>query len=168
VYSVEANETVVFDIPVDAFLTEVRQPVVEDFVPQRLFGVLILYILSAQMTVCRVSAELWTDFGGRMSFELTDLGRNIRVTLRGPDLEDLSPYSISVSDGATEYSTLRIVGSGIFFDRQTVTIPTGLTMEETPQQFGQEIDNVFITTAEEAYAAGVRARRQICFAASTV
>jgi hypothetical protein len=82
------------------------------------------------------------------------------VTLRGPDLEDLSPYSISVSDGATEYSTLRIVGSGIFFNRQTVTVPTGLTMEETPQEFGQEIDNVFITTAHEAYSAGVRARRK--------
>lgn len=159
VYSVEANETVVFDIPVGAFLSEVKQPIVTTFVSKEYSGPDSLYTVSGNDGL-PIPTNLWTDFGGRMSFELTDLGRNIQVTLRGPDLEELSPYTIGLSDGATEYSTLRIVGTGVFFDRQTAVIPTGLTANETPQEFGQEIDNVFISTFEEAYAAGVRARRR--------
>jgi hypothetical protein len=161
VYSVEANETVVFDIPVDAFLDSVKQPIVQDFVARDYSGPNSVYSVTANDGL-PISAAFWSAFDGAMSFELTDLGRNIRVTLRGMDLEELSPFSISVSDGATEYSTLRIVGSGTFFNRQTVTIPTGLTAEDTPQEFGQEIDNVFINTFEEAVNAGVRARRNYC------
>ena len=159
VYSVEANETVVFDIPVDAFLSEVKQPIVSTFIPKDYTGPDSVYTVSGNDGL-PIPTNQWTDFGGRMSFELTDLGRNIRVTLRGPSIEELSPYSISLSDGATEYSTLRIVGTGVFFDRQVAVIPTGLTSAETPQEFGQEIDNVFISTFEEAYDAGVRARRR--------
>jgi hypothetical protein len=159
VYSVEAGETVVFDIPVNAFLETVSQPQVLDIVPKDYSGVNSVYSVSANDNL-PISAAFWTNFGGSMSLELTDLGRNVRVTLRGPDFPDLSPYTISVSDGATDYSTLRIVGSGVFFDRQLVTIPTGLTADEAPQQFGQEIDNVFVTTREEAINVGVKARRR--------
>ena len=157
VYSVEANETVVFDIPVDAFLESVKQPIPQGFVSKEYSGPDSVYTITANDGL-GIAPQLWTDFGGKMSFELTDLGRNIQVTLTGPTLEDLSPFSISLSDGATQYSTLRIVGTGVFFDRQTVTIPTGLTGAETPQEFGQEIDNVFISTYEQAYDAGVKAR----------
>jgi hypothetical protein len=159
VYSVEANETVVFDLPVNAFLTQVKQPSVVSFVAKDYSGPDSVYSVTGNDGL-PLPGQLWTDFGGGMFFELTDLGRNIRVTLKGPDFEELSPYSISVSDGATQYSTLRIVGTGIFFDRKTAVIPTGLTFNETAQEFGQEIDNVFISTFQEAYDAGVRARRR--------
>lgn len=159
VYSVEANETLEFDIPVEAFLEEIKQPVVQSFVAKDYSGPDSVYAVTANDGLL-LSPQLWTDFGGNMSFELADLGRVIRVTLTGPDLEQFSPFSISVSDGATEYSTLRIVGTGVFFDRQTVIVPTGLTANDTPQEFGEEIDNVFISTRQEAYDAGVRARRR--------
>lgn len=159
VYSVEAGETITFDIPVNAYLESVDQPTVQDTVAKDYSGTNSVYSASGNDGL-PVPASFWVAFGGSMSFELTDLGRNIRATLRGPDFPELAPYSIAVSDGATEYSTLRIVGSGVFFDRQTVTIPTGLTSVETPQEFGQEIDNIFIRTREEAIDAGVRARRR--------
>lgn len=161
VYSVEAGETIVFDISVNAFLDSVKQPVAQNTVPKNYSGSDSVYSVSANDGL-PVSANFWENFGGRMSFKLTDLGRNIQVTLRGPDFPDLSPFSVSISDGATSYSTLRIVGSGVFFDRQTVNIPTGLTDAETPQKFGQEIDNPFIRTRNEAINAGVRARRKYC------
>jgi hypothetical protein len=159
VYSVEAGETITFDIPVNAFLSSVKQPEVQNTVIRDYAGTDSVYSATGNDGL-PVTAAFWEAFGGRMSFELTDLGRNIRVTLRGPDFPELSPYSIAISDGATEYSTLRIVGSGVFFDRQLVTIPTGLTSVETPQEFGQEIDNPFVRTREDAIDVGVRARRR--------
>jgi hypothetical protein len=159
VYSVEAGETITFDIPVNAFLDSVKQPIVQNTVAREYLGPDSVYSAIGSDSL-PVSAAFWNSFGGRMSFELTDLGRNIRVTLRGPDFPELSPYSIALSDGATEYSTLRIVGSGVFFDRQTLTVPTGLTSVETPQEFGQEIDNVFVDSREQALEVAVKARRK--------
>lgn len=166
VYQVEANETVVFDIEVDGFLESVRQPVVEDEVPKDYDGIESVFSASGNDGL-PISAAFWENEGGRMSFELLENGTIIRVTIVGPDYEELSPYSIAVSDGSTEYSTLRIVGTGVFKNRQLVTVPTGLTENETPQEFGQEIDNVFIATREEAYDAGVRARRRYCLPRQT-
>lgn len=159
VYQVEANETVTFDIEVDGFLESVRQPVVEDEVPKDYDGIESVFSASGNDGL-PVSAGFWEGLGGEMSFELLENGTIVRVTIVGPDYEELSPYSIAVSDGSTEYSTLRIVGTGVFKNRQLVTVPTGLTENETPQEFGQEIDNVFIATREEAYDAGVKARRR--------
>lgn len=158
VYSVEANETVVFNISVDAYLESVKQPIILDSVDKDYIGPDSVYSVSGSDGL-PVPAALWEFFGGSMSFRLLDLGRVIEVTLKGPSFEQISPYVVAVSDGATQYSTLRIVGTGVFFDRQLATIPTGLTQAETPQEFGREIDNLFVSTFKEAYDAGVKARR---------
>lgn len=159
VYQVEANETVTFDIDISGYLESVKQPEVQDFVVKDYEGPDSVYSVSANDKL-PVTAEFWNDFGGDMSLEILENGTKLRITLTGPDFEEYSPYSISVSDGATEYSTLRLIGTGIFQTRETVTIPTGLTEADTPQEFGKEIDNPFITTRQQAYDAGVRARRR--------
>jgi len=158
VYQVEANETVTFDIEVNGFLESVKQPIVQDEVPKDYDGNDSVFSASGNDGL-PVTAAFWEAFGGAMSFELLENGTILRVSITGPNFEEFGPYSIAVSDGATEYSTLRIIGTGVFSDRKLVTVPTGLTADETPQGFGQEIDNPFIRTYEEAYDAGVKARR---------
>ena len=158
VYQVQANETVVFDIEVDAYLESVLQPVAQLFVDKDYSGPLSVYAISANDGL-PIDPELWEAFGGSMSFELKDNGTVIEVTLTGPDLEDLAPYSVALSDGATQYSTLRIVGTGMFFDRQLHTVKTGLTPQQAPQVKGTEIDSIIIDTKQQAIDAGVRARR---------
>jgi hypothetical protein len=106
-----------------------------------------------------VSAAFWTDFGGDMSFEILGPGNKLKVTITGPDYEPLSPYSISISDGSTSYSTLRIVGTGMNFQRELYTEKTGLKPDEAPILKGQEIDNVAIDTLEEAKRFALFARR---------
>jgi hypothetical protein len=157
VYQVEANETVEFEIDLEFFLTSVQQPTVQDTVAKD-YDIASVYAVSGNDNL-PVSAAFWTDFGGDMSFEILGPGNKIKVTITGPDYEPLSPYSISISDGSTSYSTLRIVGTGMNFHRELYTEKTGLKPDEAPLLKGQEIDNVAIDTLAEAKRFALFARR---------
>jgi len=158
VYQVEANETVVFEIPIDFFLTSINQPTVQDTVAKEYAGPSSLYSASGNDNL-PVSANFWNDFGGDMSFAIKGPGNVIEVTLTGPNYEPLSPYSISISDGSTSYSTLRITGTGMNFTRELYTEKTGLSANEAPLLKGQEIDNPAIDTLAEAKRYALFARR---------
>ena len=148
VYQVEHNETVEFEVDLEFFLTSVQQPTVQDTVAKD-YGTASVYAVSANDNL-PVSAAFWTDYGGDMSFEILGDGSRIKITLTGPNYEPLSPYSISISDGSTSYSTLRIVGTGTNFNRLLYTEKTGLLPVEAPLAKGQEIDNPAIDTLEDA------------------
>lgn len=157
VYQVEANETVEFEVDLEFFLTSVQQPTVQDTVAKD-YGTASVYSASGNDNL-PVSAAFWTDFGGDMSFEILGAGNKVKITITGPDYEPLSPYSISVSDGSTSYSTLRIVGTGMNFTREIYTEKTGLKPDEAPLEKGQEIDNPAIDTLEDAKRYALFARR---------
>jgi hypothetical protein len=158
VYQVEANETVVFEIPIDFFLTSINQPTVQDTVAKEYAGPSSLYSASGNDNL-PVTAAFWEDFGGDMSFAIKGAGNVIEVTLTGPNYEPLSPYSISISDGSTSYSTLRITGTGMNYERLIYTEKTGLSSDEAPLLKGQEIDNPAISTLAQAKRYALFARR---------
>ena len=157
VYQVEHNETVEFEVDLEFFLTSVQQPTVQDTVAKD-YGAASVYAVSANDNL-PVSAAFWNDFGGDMTFEILGDGSRIKITLTGPNYEPLSPYSISISDGSTSYSTLRIVGTGTNFNRLLYTEKTGLLPVEAPLEKGQEIDNPAIDTLEDAKRYALFARR---------
>ena len=156
VYQVEANETVEFDVNVDAFLLDVEQPQIQFFVG--LFDEDSVYCVSGNDGLL-IDPQLWLDRGGDLKVSLQENGTIIRVSVTGANFPALSPFIIGLSDGSTQYSSLRIRGKGVAFDQQVVTVPTGLTDAETSNIVGQTIDNPAISTYEEAYTAGVRARK---------
>ena len=158
VYQVEANETITFEIPIEFFLTSINQPIVQDTVAKDYAGPGSFYSASGNDNL-PVSAAFWTDFGGDMSFAIKGPGNVIEVTLTGPNYEPLSPYSISISDGSTSYSTLRITGTGMNYERMLYTEKTGLKPAEAPLEKGQEIDNVAIDTLGDAKRFALFARR---------
>ena len=159
VYQVEHGETVVFDIAVEGYVTSVKQPVAEDVVPKDYSGPNSVYSVSGNDNL-PVSADFWNDFGGKVSFEIVENGTLVRVTIVGPQFENLSPYSIAISDGSTSYSTLRIIGDGVFSDRKILNITTGLTKDLAPTEVGAEIDNIHVDTLVQARDLGIKARQQ--------
>lgn len=158
VYQVEHNETITFDIPIEFYLTSINQPTVQDTVSKDYAGPASFYSASGNDNL-PVSANFWNDFGGDMSFAIKGPGDVIEVTLTGPDYEPLSPYSISISDGSTSYSTLRITGTGTNYERLLYTEKTGLGPSDTPTAKGAEIDNPAIDTLEDAKRYALFARR---------
>jgi len=157
VYQVDANETSVVDIQLDAFLTSVQQPTVQDFVAIDYAGPNSVYCVSGNDGL-PIPSALWTARGGKIELELANNGRTIVATITGANLLNLAPFTIGLSDGATTYSTLRIMGTGVSFDQKTLRVPTGLTSADTPNEVGQTIDNPLVSTREQAYEAGVWAR----------
>jgi len=157
VYQVEHGETVEFELDLEFFLTSVQQPTVQDTV-EKDYGTASVYAVSGNDNL-PVSAAFWEDRGGAMSFEILGDGSRVKVTLTGPSYEPLSPYSISISDGSTSYSTLRMVGTGTNFERKLYTEKTGLLPVEAPLEKGAEIDNPTIDTLEDAKRYALFARR---------
>ena len=157
VYQVEANETIEVEVDLEFFLTSVQQPTVQDLVTKE-YSTASVYSVSGNDNL-PVPAAQWTSFGGNMSFEILGPGNRLRITITGPDFPELSPYSISVSDGATSYSTLRVVGTGMNFNRQLYTEKTGLTVADTSNQKGAEIDNPAIDTLADAKKYALFGRR---------
>jgi hypothetical protein len=158
-YSVRANETVTFEIEVDAYLTSIVPPVAQNTVTKEYSGPASVYSVSGNDGL-PIPAAQWEAMGGSLTAELIENGTKILITATGMDFESLSPFSFAVSDGATEYSTIRIVGSGVFFDRQLFNVKTGLPKELAPQELGAEIDNPLVSTIEQAIDLGVKARRR--------
>ena len=157
VYQVGAGETTEFELDLNFYLTSVQQPVVRDLV-SKTYSATSAYSVSGNDNL-PISAAFWTEYKGSMSFEILGDGSRIKVTITGPQYEPLAPYTIGVSDGSSSYSTLRIVGTGMDFDRQVYTASTGLTAAEAPLLNGGEIDNPAIDTLADAKAYSLFARR---------
>lgn len=157
VYQVEAGETIVIDIPVEGYITSILQPVAQNTVPKNYFGGSSVYSVSGNDNL-PVAAAFWNDFGGSMVADLINNGTTIQLTVTGPNYTPLSPYSFSVSDGSTSYSTIRLIGDGVFYNRKLLNIKTGLTPDIAPQEIGQEVDNLFVDTLEQALDVGVKTR----------
>jgi hypothetical protein len=157
VYQVAANEILILDIQVNGYVTSIKQPTPTDFLPIDYSGPDSLYTVSGNDGLV-IPASLWTDLGGSINIELVENGSIIRTTINGANFPPLSPFTIGLSDGSNTYSTLRLIGDGVFYNQQTLRVPTGLTELETSNEVAQTISNPMISTWEEAYNAGVRAR----------
>ena len=158
VYQVDAGQTLVIDIPVNAYLTSVEQPSPQLSVDRDYSGPDSVYAIAGNDGL-PVPVAQWTDGGGSVTVALKENGTVIEATLVGANIPNLAPFRLAVSSGPSDfYSALRIMGSGVTFERQTVTVGTGLTAVEAPTEVGITIENPFISTRNEAIAAGTRAR----------
>lgn len=108
-----------------------------------------------------IKASDWTAHGGSVSVGINPNNpTEIIVEVSGasgindPDGNEFSSYSLELADGET---SLHVMGTGVFTDKQSVTISTGINPELTDQDTGTEIDNPFIATAADAYTIGLSA-----------
>lgn len=114
-----------------------------------------------------ITPAAWTNNGGSLSVEINPDTTSLSVTITAPtdlpnkDGEEIGVYGIALSseEGTGRYSTLRIVGSGVAFDKTSTLIPTGVTAAETATEIGVTIDNPFLGELNDVYRAGLRAVR---------
>lgn len=152
VYTVEANQTVSVNLPVDVTLTSLIQPTVVDSVAQYYNGPSSVYtVITSEGNP--IPAQQWRDSGGSITVAIGKDGSSIDATIRGAGgmLTQYSPYRIAVSRGSSDYySSLRISGTGIFYDRQSIIVPTGADETVTSRVLGTTIDNVHVATLAQA------------------
>lgn len=166
ILTVNAGETITYDLQLNAWVASVNQPAVLDFVGPEERTDIGAYCVAGSDGL-PVSAAQWTATGGRVEVEQTEDPSVIRVivtapltaTLAGPGGEDrFAPYSIAATSGeGTLYNSLHVTGLATTWERQTVSIPTGVVSEVTVEPVGVTIDNVWVSFRDYVYKLGVRA-----------
>lgn len=114
-----------------------------------------------------VPPALWAAAGGSLTVEILPDTKSLLVTLVGavgvPTAAgtESTAFSVALGSDATgsRYSTLRILGTGVAFTKEKVSIRTGVPPSRTATEVGVTIDNPFISTRDELYRTGTRAAR---------
>lgn len=166
VITVNAGESIEEELELSASVSAIQQPEFSTSVGKN-------YVASSVYTVCGddglpITEAAWVSRGGSLSVSIGSETNKLLVKITAPtglpnaDGTEIKSYGISMAseDGTGRYSTLRIVGTGVRYDKQLVSIQTGLTSTDTGTEVGITIDNPFISTPEQAYSAGSRAARK--------
>jgi len=153
VYQVDAGETLEVNIPVSASLLSIIQPTCVAYVGRYDTG--SVYSVVGQDGLAIVPAQ-WTRNGGSVKVAIGEDPATIDLTITGAQTTQ-GPFRIAVGAGTSDaYSSLRLQGTGTYFDKQTLTIPTGVPDSDTPQRIGITVDNPYISTIADAYDLGIR------------
>lgn len=148
VYQVDAGEVIEFDLPIDASLVSVQQPVAQDFVGRYDNSASVYSIQGGDGL--NVLATQWTAAGGKIEVEIGEDTRSLVVTITGADIPELAPFQIAATAGPSDvYSSLRIVGEGVFVTSHLVTRGTGISADLATQEVGTVLDDPFITSYSE-------------------
>lgn len=155
-YVVDAGETLTVEVPLNASLVSVNQPVCLEFVEDRTYeGTQGVYSVSGADGKPITPAQ-WNAFGGSVKVELTDDPSVIKITVKGMSLPDFAPYRIAMTAGPSNYyNSLHITGTGVVQDRQIVHLRTGATSAVTGEEVGLVVENPFISTRSEALTLGL-------------
>lgn len=151
VFIVESGETkVIEDIPITASLDSIQQPTVVQNVT-RAYDSSSVYAVAGDDGLPIVPKQ-WTDNGGKLTVEINEDTQSLKVTIVGATIPNLAPFRIAVSSGPSDYySSLRLVGTGVFIDDQQVKFDTGRTEDDAPTEVGADVENPFIRTLGQLY-----------------
>lgn len=152
VYTVDAGQVLKVNIPVDVSVTSVQQPTVQSSV-SKAHSSSSVYAVAGNDGLPIVPAQ-WTARGGKLTVAIGEDGKSLDVTIVGAsgDLIRYAPFRIAMSAGPSDYySSLRIVGDGLHYTQQTLTVPTGVDDAFTSRDVGVTVDNIFVKDINQAW-----------------
>lgn len=165
IISVGAGETVEVPLELSASVSSIVQPVMQTFVgPNDTANSVYTVVGDDGLPVV---PQQWFDNGGRLSVSINPDTVTLTVTVTGAtniinsDGTPILVYQLALASDTTgsRYSTLRIKGSGIGFNKQKIAVRTCIDDQLAGTDVGITIDNPFLTTLDQAYSAGVKAAR---------
>lgn len=167
ILSVNAGEEAEQQIELGASLSSFVEPVMQTFVAESEVSQSVYTVVADDGLP--VDPVAWTQFGGSVRFILNKDTKTMTVKMVGaqgiPTAEGETSKSFSIAlasdTSGSRYSTLRILGTGVAFDKKVIRIPTGVSPTRTGTDVGETIDNPFVSTLNDAYTAGVRAAKRL-------
>ena len=164
IFTVNAGESSEYALDFNASLSLIEQPRPQDWVGMYDIYSSVYSIISNDGI--KVQAAQWTKFGGSVRVILNEDTRSARLIIRGArgmmlDGKEVTSFSLAdFTDGDNgRRATLRILGTGVAFYKEKVTISTSVPASRTENEIGITIDNPFITSSNEMYRAGTRAAK---------
>lgn len=165
VLTVGAGETSERVLELSASITYLQPPVMQTFVSQG-YRSSSVYTIVGDDGLPIVPAQ-WHDAGGSLNIVINPDTTSITVTLTGATgIRStrggfISTFSVALGADFTgnRYSTLRLVGTGVAFKKEKIRVRTCVKDHLTGTDVGITIDNPFLSTANEAWSAGIKAAR---------
>lgn len=156
IFTVDAGDTIEETIELSASVSSVQQPTpVLNIGPD--YRDSSVYTVSGADGLPIPPAQ-WLAQGGRLEVEIGEDTRTLTVRITGASEPKYAPYRIAVASSASDsYATLRILGTGVTFNKQKITVQTGVDPLEVTEEIGVTIDNECIRTQADAYDAGAKA-----------
>lgn len=166
VLNVNAGEEAEYTLNLSASVSSIQPPSIQTFVSQDHRQSSVYTIVANDGLP--VPAALWIARGGNVSITINPDTTTLRVRMRGATGIPLSTggtasiFSLALGSdvSGSRYSTLRIVGTGVEYTPVKRRFRTGLTPRQTGTEIGATIENIFLSTKDQAYGAGVRAAVQ--------
>lgn len=155
IFQVDAGETVEFNLPIEASLSSVNQPIAVDNVDRYYTGPNSVYAVVGADDL-PVPAAQWTSAGGSIQVNIGEDTRSLIVRITGASIASpYPPFRIAMSAGPSDdYSSLRITGTGVFFTKHgPFTVQTSASSDETSVEIGATLDSEFVTSYEMMYDA---------------
>lgn len=166
VLNVNAGEVSEYTLQLSASVSSIQTPTLQTMVDPD-------YDASSVFTIVAndgfpVSNAQWVESAGSVKVRINEDTTSLTVTLRGATRVPLatggfaSNFSLALAsdDSGSRYSTLRIVGTGVAFEKEKTVIRTGATERDTGTVVGVTIDNPFLSDKNQQYRAGTRAAAQ--------
>ena len=152
VYQVDAGEVIEFDLPINASLSAVNQPVAQDYVTREYTGPGSVYCVVGSDGL-PVPAAQWLAAGGRVTVSIGEDTRSLIVRITGASIERYAPFRIAASAGPSDnYSSLRITGNGVFYTKHgPIRLITSADEDQTSVEVGATLDVDFITSLSDLY-----------------
>lgn len=166
VFNVNAGEISEYTLELSASVSSVQTPVLQEYVAPTHDSSSVYTVVANDGLP--VPPALWTEQGGAISVRINPDTRSLTFRIRGAFRVPISTgewasnYSVALASdtSGSRYSTLRIVGTGVAYDRQKNVFRTGVTAAQTGTEVGVTVDNPFLSTKDQVYRAGTRAALQ--------
>lgn len=167
IIQVDAGQTLEQDIDVNVSMTSVTQPTPVSFVGPYDYSTSQYTVVGNDGLV--IAPAQWTAGGGSVTVSINPDTTSLHIKIVGMTEPHYAPYQIAIASGTSNaYSTLRIVGAGVFFNKQKLTLPTGVETTKTAVIVGATVDNPFISTLNDAYTAGMLVAQSYASANQTI
>lgn len=156
VLQVGAGEITEADLQTEVSIMSFKHPIPVTWVDRDYDGEDSVYAVAGNDGL-PIPPQQWIDMGGDLQLELTDDHSTLRVTITAPSgiwAREYGPFRIAMasgSGGSDVYSSLRVMGTGVFTNEQKVVVPTGVEPGETGDEIGVTVSNRAVATKADAY-----------------
>lgn len=163
VITVGPGETVVHTLELDTTVESFVEPTPTTYVKKDAVDASVYTIVDENGHTVPTSG--FKANGGSISFKLSDDRKSITVRMTAPasylradGRTRITSYSLGsrFGDAGTQYSTLRIIGTGVHTSSEVLRIATGLGSGVTGTEVGATVDNPFVTSWGQAGRLGSR------------
>lgn len=152
IIEVTPGEPVEIDVPILASLTSVKQPIPQTLIGPDYDGTNSVYTVVTADGVQAINPAVWTANGGKVEVTILPDTRTLRIRVdAGDNVIALAPYRIALtSGGGRDYSTLRIVGTGVNIAKKRMRLSTTIPSYLTTQEIASSTDSIFVRTTDQA------------------